>query len=107
MTAPENSTVGVQPGTVLRSLFVVLAVCFLTVNVVTRYSLPVSEIHGVRTASLVKSDPHESQRQRLLSNGLIWMAPAPTSTLFQPPPLSVPAVSAIFLAINLESETWL
>ena len=90
-----------------RGLLIVLTVGFLAVNVVTRYSTPGYEVSSVRTASIVKAASPQPLRQRLLSNGLNWMAPAPASTFFQPPRISVSAVSAEFPAINLESESWL
>lgn len=105
MTLPGNSSVGARSS--WRSLLVVLAIGFLTVNVVTRYSVAGYEISSVRTARVVKSPSQQSQRQRLLSNALQWISPAPASTLFQPARIVVRPVSAVFLAINLDSESWL
>ena len=107
MTLLGNLRVGKHPSDSWRGVLVVLAICALTVNVVTRYGVFGSEAPGVRTVSAAKSHSQELQRQRLLGNGLHWVAPAPRSTFFQPPRAAVHAVSAVFLAINLDSESWL
>jgi len=107
MTSSTNLDVGKHPGCSLRGALIILAVCALTINVATRYSAWGSETPGVRTVSVVKSASAGSQRQRLLSNGLHWMSPAPSSTFFHPPRVSLPAVSAVFPAIHLDSESWL
>jgi hypothetical protein len=91
----------------LWRLLVVFAIGFLTVNVVTRYNATGSDAPSVRTVSAAKSPSQESQRQRLLNNGLHWISPPPASTAFQSPPISVRVVSAIFPAIHLDSESWL
>src|ERR1700676_1299641 len=107
MMRPENSFASTSVSLLWRRLLVVFAIGFLTVNVVTRYSVTGSDPAHVRTASASKSPSQESQRQRLLSNGLHWMSPPPVSTPFQPPRIPVRAVSAVFPAIHLESESWL
>ena len=88
-------------------LLVVLSICILTVNVATRYSDPGPGTPGLRTISRIASHSQESQRQRLIANGLHWISPAPVSRFFQPPRSFVHPVSAIFTAINLDSESWL
>jgi hypothetical protein len=107
MMRPQNSFVNMRLSSLRYRLLVVLAISFLAVNVVTRYSVTGSEAPGVRTVSGAKAPSQESQRQRLLSNGLHWISPPPSSTPFQPPRVSVRAVSAVFPAIHLDSETWL
>jgi hypothetical protein len=107
MALLRNLRVGKHPSASWRGVLVVLGICVLTVNVVTRYSILGSEARGVKTVISGKSHSGESQRQRLLGNGLHWAAPAPKSTLVQPPRAAVHAVSAVFLAINLDSESWL
>ena len=107
MVLPGNPRVGGRPGYSWRSVLVVFAICFLTINVVTRYSVLGSEAPRVRAVSAVKAQSQECRRQRLLGNGFHWISPTPSATFFQPPRASVHAVSAIFPAINLESESWL
>jgi len=99
--------VGKHPGCSWRDVVVALAICVLVVNVATRYRMFGAEAPSGRTVSVMKAQSPECQRQRLLSNGLHWISPVPKSTIFQPPRASVPAVSAVFLAINLDSESWL
>jgi hypothetical protein len=86
-------------------MLVVVSICALTISLATRYSGLGSEVP--KTVSVVKSQSQQSQRQRLLGNGLHWIAPAPSSTFFRPPRASVHAVSAVFTAIHLDSESWL
>jgi hypothetical protein len=106
MTRPENyASTGVS--LLWRHLLVVLAIGFLTINVVTRYNATASDAPSVRTVSEAKAPSQESQRQRLLSNGLHWISPPPVSTAFLPPRIPVRAVSAVFPAIHLDSESWL
>src|SRR5258708_35912497 len=88
-------------------LLVIFAIGFLAVNVVTRYTSTSSDAPRVRAVSVVKSPSQESQRQRLLSNGLHWISPPPASTPFQPPRTPVRAVSAVVPVIHLDSESWL
>src|SRR5258708_22652985 len=107
MNLPGNFHTAPRLTSLWRSVLIVSAVCFLTINVVTRYSMAGYDISNVKTARVAKVSPQESQRQRLLGNGLHWVSPAAASSLFQPPRVSVPAVSAVFVAINLESESWL
>ena len=91
-----------------RGGLVVLAICCLAANVVTRYSGFGSEAPSVRTITVAKTQSQESHRQRLLGTGLYWISPVLNSRFFQAPPqASVHAVSAVFLAINLDSESWL
>jgi hypothetical protein len=99
--------VGKHPRDSWRGVLVVLAICALTVNVVTRYCVLGSDAPGASTVSAAKSHSQELQKQRLLDNGLHWVAPAPKSTFFQAPRAAVQAVSAVFLAIHLDSESWL
>jgi len=90
-----------------RSALVILAVCALTVNVVTRYSTCGSRAPSSRTISVLKSNVGSSQTQRLLSNGLPWIAPAPAVTFLEPPKARTSAISALVPAIHLDSESWL
>jgi hypothetical protein len=90
-----------------RGVLVVLAICAVTISVATRYSGLGSEVSNVKTVSVLKSQSQQFQRQRLLDNGLHWMAPASSSAFFQPPRASVHAVLAEFSAIHLVSESWL
>lgn len=101
----RNLRVGRHSGDTWRSMLVVLSICALTISLATRYSGLGSE--APKRVSVVKSQSQQSQRQRLLGNGLHWIAPAPNSTFFHPPLASVPAVSAVFTAIHLDSESWL
>jgi hypothetical protein len=107
MTRPGNSFARARLSGSWRSLLAVLAIGFITVNVVTRYSMWGSDVPHVRTASAAKSPDQQSRSQRLLGNGLHWISPAPISTVFQSPRIPVRAVSAVFVAINLDSESWL
>ena len=107
MTPPENLIVSARRGATWRGLLVILAIAALSVNVVTRYSGAGWELSSIKTASSVKSSTQQTQRQRLLSNGLHWLSPAAATTLFQPPPTPVLAVSAVFPAVHLDSESWL
>lgn len=100
----RNLRAGRQPG-YWRSVLVILSICALTISVATRYTGLGTEVP--KTVSVAKSQSQESQRQQLLGNGLHWMAPAPSSTFFHPPQTSVLAVSAVFTAIHLDSESWL
>src|ERR1700722_5487684 len=107
MRWPGNSFARTSPSSLRLRLLIILAIAFLTVNVVTRYSVPSADAPRVRTASAAKAPSQESQRQRLLSNGLHWISPPPVSTAFLPPRVPVRAVSAVFPAIHLGSESWL
>src|ERR1700745_3448610 len=100
-----NIRIGKHPSNSWGSVLVVLAICALTVNVVTRYSVFGSDAPGERTVSAAESHSQDLQRQRLLGNGLHWVAPAPRSTFFHPPRTAVHAVSAVFPAIHLDSES--
>src|ERR1700692_398768 len=107
MTGPENSFASTRVSLLWRRLLVVFAIGFLTVNVVTRYNATGSDAPSVRTVSAAKSPSPESQRQRLLSNGLHWISPPPASAAFQPPRIPARVVSAVFSSIHLDSESWL
>src|ERR1700731_1901640 len=107
MTWPEDYFASTSVSLLWRRLLVVLAIGFLTVNVVTRYGVTASDAPSVRVVSTAKSPSQESQRQRLLSNGLHWISPPPASQPFQPPRIPVRAASAVFPAIHLDSESWL
>jgi hypothetical protein len=103
-----NLGVGTRTSCSWRGVLVVLAICALALNVATRYSGLGPEASGVRTVTAERAQSQESQRQRLLGNGLHWISPLRSSTFFQAPPqASAHAVSAVFLAINLDSESWL
>jgi hypothetical protein len=87
---------------------VLLAICSLTVSLATRFTSLSPEVQSeVRKGTTVKSQSLDAQRQRLLSNGLQWTAPASSFTLFQPPRSSVFAVSVVIPSTNLSSESWL
>lgn len=91
-----------------RIAVVVLAICALTVSLATRYTVLGPEVQPeVRKTTTVKSQSLDGQRQHLLGDGLQWMAPASSFTLFQPPRPSVFTVLAVVLSINLNFETWL
>jgi hypothetical protein len=106
MTQLENHQ-GRLAGKWLYAVLAIVAICAVTISVATRYSGSGSELPTVKSVSVVKSESQQFQRQRLLGNGLYWMPPVPSSALFQPPRASVPAVSAPFTSIHLDSESWL
>jgi hypothetical protein len=108
MSPLENHRVGNYPGRSWQGLLVLVAICAVTISVATRYSgLGGSDLPSVKSVTVLKSQSPQFQRQRLLGNGLHWIAPVASSALFQPPRVAVQAVSAEFTAIHLDSETWL
>jgi hypothetical protein len=80
---------------VWRSTLVLGAILSLTISVATRFS---TTAPSKTSTKVVRSESPNSERQRLLNDGLLWCAPAMTSALFEPAGVSLeilPAVPAI------------
>jgi hypothetical protein len=87
-----------------RTAIICLAICSLTVSLATRFTVPGSETPNL---TVVRAHAPETQRQRLLGDGLKWTAPTFSFTLFEPRRSAVYAASAVFPSTNLSSESWL
>jgi hypothetical protein len=87
-----------------RGALVVLAICSLTVSLATRYTVLDSK---APTGKIVKSQSSDAKRQHLVKDALKWTAPVAEFTLLPAVRSCVHAVSAVFPATNLSSESWL
>jgi len=107
MTLADNSFAERRSSCSWRSLLILLAISFLVVHVVTRYGAAGHEVSSARVVNAIKCQVPQSQRQRLLGNGLHWISPVSDPTVFEPPRIAILAVSAVVRPINLDSESWL
>jgi hypothetical protein len=87
-----------------RAMLVLVAICSLSVSLATRYTRLNSESGSVK---IVKSQSPDVKKQHLVRDALKWTAPTPKFTLVPAVRSHVHVVSAVFLATNLSSESWL
>jgi hypothetical protein len=104
-TDPVSGNAGSRVS-LLRRRLVVIAVCSLTVSLVTRFSLVAALDNHPQTA--IKSQPPTPKRQHLANDGLQWIAPPAKFQFFTLQPATmVVLLPAVPPVITLYAESCL
>jgi hypothetical protein len=103
MAMLEQSRVPLTFASRCRIAVVLLSIFSLTAIVATRFSVLDPALPRVAT---VKSQPSGTFRQHLLGDGLQWLAPAATFTLFQPPRSSILTIAVVIPSSTIHSKGW-